>query len=242
MTEEIIKFHGIQWLTITVNYNMANPKSKKVVISKTPNSNKKVLITKDPENYKSLNICWQLSLMDFEFEFGWGNVINRFEFTSKLKEQLLIELASYEDSDFVYNAVDKISPNYFDSTYDFFKKLENIGNIDTKHVLCIITKLKENFFWNELFPKLKNLESLKWNELEIETFGKKGKSKHHWVSTNSIIKEARLRLTELKLDDYQEIFSIRLTGTNRLWGIRIYNYFQLLWFDYDHEICPSLKN
>ncbi|MFI0426702.1 MAG: hypothetical protein ACH34V_07080 [Flavobacterium sp.] len=220
---------------------MALSRTKNVAFNNTPSTSKNVKIAKDPENYKNLNICWQFGLMDFEFQYGWHSIINRFEFTQPLKEELLLELAGIENSDNLYNAIDKIPTVHFNNFHDFFKRIDFIDNINSEHILCVTTKFKESYFWSELFPKLKDLESLKWHELEIQTYGKHGKSKHHWVSTNQIIKEAKERLIELKLDDYTEIFSIRLTGTNRIWGIRNYNYFQLLWFDFDHEICPSSK-
>lgn len=56
-----------------------------------------------------------------------------------------------------------------------------------------------------------------------------------------MISEAQTRLEELKLDDEEELFRFRLDGTARVWGIREGRVFKILWWDPEHEICPSNK-
>jgi hypothetical protein len=213
---------------------------KKLKFNSTPDSLKKVNYIKNPDNYKEYNVCWQFSLMDFDSKFGWQHAVNRVNFSSESKESILLELAELQDSESIYSAIDDIPIRSFNNSKDFFKKLESIDTIKVGHLNCLLGRVKENYFWEELVPKLRNFESVKWKEIEKETFGKKGKSKHHWVTVDKIIKEARERLEYLKLDDYQELYSIRLTGKIRIWGIREFNFFRLLWFDEEHEICPSI--
>ena len=218
-------------------------KNKKVSFSEAPISDKSVKHSKNPDTYKSQPICWQLSLMDFDFQYGWNNVINRINFTQQIKDDILLEIAEDDDNE-LYGIIDKINVSSFKTRGDLFAQLCVLSHVNSKHIVCILSKLKETFFWKEIYPKMKNFESITWQELENQTFFGKGKTKtmHHWVSTARIIKEAKERLKEIKLDDYDEIYSIRLSGTNRVWGIRINNYFRILWFDFDHEICPSMKS
>ena len=82
----------------------------------------------------------------------------------------------------------------------FFGKLKFVDSIKFEDLLFILSTFKKSFFWNELYPKLKDIESKKWWELENEKFGKHGKSKHHWVNVNKIINQKQVKL--LKISPY----------------------------------------
>lgn len=97
-------------------------------------------------------------------------------------------------------------------------------------------------YYKRILDKLKSFEGSNWNELERQSSGPKGKSKHHSVDVLNIIKEAQKRLKELHLDDIDQLFSLRLDGKSRVWGIRELGYLKILWFDPDHEMCPSTKD
>jgi hypothetical protein len=91
--------------------------------------------------------------------------------------------------------------------------------------------------WTELFPKLKNYESMTWAEIERD------KHHNHSVPVDQLISEARRRLEQLKLDDVESLFRFRFSGKERLWGRRDLEVFYLIWWDPEHEICPSpLRN
>ncbi len=94
---------------------------------------------------------------------------------------------------------------------------------------------------SDVLPKLKNRESMTWTEILQETHGKTGKSKNHAVSIAKIIKEANERLTQLKLEDIDELFSLRLQGKHRVWGIREGRILKIIWLDEDHTVYPSLR-
>lgn len=145
-------------------------------------------------------------------------------------------------TDELYGLVDKLNPSDYNNIHDFFDKIKTIKSLSSEEFGCILKILHKNFFWHYLFPKLKDIESKRWSDIEKETHGKKGKSKNHWVDVKDIIKPAQVRLSELNMDDHEQIYSLRLTGTQRIWGIRQQNYFRLLWFDFDHDICPSLRD
>jgi hypothetical protein len=95
---------------------------------------------------------------------------------------------------------------------------------------------RDGALWEELFPKLKAYESMTWGEIY------KDKKRNHSVSVGGIIKAARDRLRELKLDDTDELFRFRLSGAGRVWGIRDGRVFLLLWWDPDHAVWPTGPN
>ncbi len=63
----------------------------------------------------------------------------------------------------------------------------------------------------------------------------------HLVQVDSLCAKAQKRLLELRKDDCDELFSLRFTGCKRIWGIKDGNILWLLWWDPDHEVCPSQK-
>ena len=85
-----------------------------------------------------------------------------------------------------------------------------------------------------LLDKVKWFESMTWRDV------KKGGDSHS-VAIEKLIKPAQDRLQELKLDDIDELFSLRCTGKQRIWGIETGAVLRLLWWDPDHQICPSPK-
>ncbi len=94
-------------------------------------------------------------------------------------------------------------------------------------------EIEKEFFFNKILPKIKNFETMLWNDI----LGRN----NHAVLVSQISREAQVRLEDLKLDDNESLISLRLTGTQRIWGIRIGNILQLLWWDPNHEVCPSEK-
>ncbi|HAT1802334.1 TPA: hypothetical protein I8Z04_000991 [Legionella pneumophila] len=84
-----------------------------------------------------------------------------------------------------------------------------------------------------LTSELKNKESLNWAQLK--------QSGSHNVEKYQLIKDAQERLCMLRLEDLDELFSLRISGKERIWGIRHGNILKIMWWDPDHEICPSHK-
>lgn len=88
-------------------------------------------------------------------------------------------------------------------------------------------------FWTEIYSKLKSFESMNWTQIIH--------SGSHNVKICDFIPEAQKRLDELYLDDLEELFSLRLTGEKRIWGIKNQHILSIIWYDPEHKICPSLK-
>lgn len=92
----------------------------------------------------------------------------------------------------------------------------------------------ERNLWKEIFDKLGDYETLTW--VEAQQTGR-----NHQVAKQDLIGEAQKRLREIGLDDYDHLFSLHLSGLKRVWGIRNKNALQILWWDPEHKICPSIK-
>ncbi len=87
-------------------------------------------------------------------------------------------------------------------------------------------------------------ERLRRNDLGRNHEGnrrKKNRNNNHFENVDEFIKEAQERWIELKLEEYSEAFSLRLTGTHRLYGILEDGTFRVIWYDEDHEIYKSTK-
>ena len=68
-----------------------------------------------------------------------------------------------------------------------------------------------------------------------------GTNGSHPVALNDLDKTARDRLAELNLDDIDHLYSLRLSGTERVWGILDRSILKVLWWDPDHQVCPAAK-
>lgn len=85
--------------------------------------------------------------------------------------------------------------------------------------------------------KLKNFESMTWGEIESKLI-KKGSPQNHFMPVNKIDKKARERLKELHLGDQESLYSLRFSGTERLWGIREAEILYIVWWDHNHSVYP----
>lgn len=92
-------------------------------------------------------------------------------------------------------------------------------------------KIDHNLFFSNILPKIQNFEGMSWHEIL-------GRNSHE-VNIGQLSKNAQKRLADLKLDDFETLVSLRLTGPQRVWGIKIQNVFKILWWDPNHEVCPS---
>ena len=71
-----------------------------------------------------------------------------------------------------------------------------------------------------------------------EFFGRAGIKN---IKIDSLCKEAQNRLIELRFDDLDELWEFRLSGKERIWGTRFGAVIDLIWWDPNHEVCPSKK-
>jgi len=116
------------------------------------------------------------------------------------------------------------------------------SRIDKDHERWGWSKLEAQACW-EMFTSghLANIETMTWREIKSASGGKANGTNSHSIPVDQLSKEAQARLTELKLDDQDSIFSMRLTGTLRIFGFQAGSAFKVLWHDPNHEVCPSQK-
>lgn len=84
-----------------------------------------------------------------------------------------------------------------------------------------------------ILAKLAQVETMTWAEL-LSTGS-------HPISVTDISRAARQHLGELGLEEVEELFSLRLSGRERVWGIRDRHRFKVLWYDPDHTVYPVEK-
>jgi hypothetical protein len=86
--------------------------------------------------------------------------------------------------------------------------------------------------------KLTHFEGRTWGEILVQD-----KKSNHSVEIDQLCSEAKSRLSEIGQDDIDELVSLRLSARERIWGILDQGILTLLWWDPNHNVCPSkLKN
>ena len=83
--------------------------------------------------------------------------------------------------------------------------------------------------------KLVTFESRTWAEILIDA-----KKQNHHIDIDDLCKAAQDRLTELKIL-VDQVVSLRLSGEERVIGLLEGGVFSVLWWDPNHEVCPSKK-
>lgn len=96
-----------------------------------------------------------------------------------------------------------------------------------------------------MFSKLCDFAKLTWRDIERQrTGGRDRHRKHHDIPLSRICPEAQADIARRKLDEEFDdaIFRFRLNGEQRLWGFRRGRVFHVVWWDPEHQVCPSDPN
>lgn len=93
--------------------------------------------------------------------------------------------------------------------------------------------IKKEFLWGLIHERLKNFETM-----TIQGILSSGS---HPVQVSLMIPAAQTRLKEIGLGLQEELFSLRLQGEERIWAIQDHTVLKILWWDPNHEVCPSVK-
>lgn len=88
----------------------------------------------------------------------------------------------------------------------------------------------------QLAKRLGSQEARTWNDIFT-----RDKHNNHANQVEKLAPEARRRLRHLKLDDFDELHSIRLSGAGRLYGVWREGVFYVLWWDRAHLVYPYKK-
>ena len=92
--------------------------------------------------------------------------------------------------------------------------------------------LKLSNIYEEIIPKLISFEQRKWSDIISD------KKHNHWIDCADFSKEAQNRITSIP-QSFDALFSLRLTGTFRLFGFIEDGVYYVIWVDPNHEVCPS---
>jgi hypothetical protein len=84
-----------------------------------------------------------------------------------------------------------------------------------------------------IHSKLALFESMTWVEVNYPNTG------CHPIKVEEICATAQKRLAEIQVLE-EELFSLRLSGKERLWGIRERHILKILWWDPKHEVYPVI--
>lgn len=86
------------------------------------------------------------------------------------------------------------------------------------------------------FDKLVQLEGRTWPDITG-----KGAIGAKRIPLANLCKAAQRRLEQVLVDDTDALWELGLGGKPRLWGLRVGSCFHFLWWDPEHEVCPSAK-
>lgn len=86
----------------------------------------------------------------------------------------------------------------------------------------------EKEFWETIFPKLREFETMTWGDILI-----KAKKQNHSIDLGGLNKVARARLEDLQIEA-EALYSLRLSGNIRLYGFMVGSVYNILWYDKTH--------
>ena len=126
------------------------------------------------------------------------------------------------------------------SSTDFYKPIWRFDWIDRSGDFAFNVD-REDFQCHEVLEKMINYSGMSWQEIKSHTHDD-GKSKHHFLNMESLSKSAIDRVQAKHLEEYSDnIFSFALQNKLRIIGIREKEYFYVVWYDPNHQFCPSAK-
>lgn len=87
---------------------------------------------------------------------------------------------------------------------------------------------------HEIRHKLGGFEGQTWGHIIMRS-----QNNHHFMAVPKICPEAQARLNALHLEDTDALFSLRLSGPERIWGILDNGVLLVLWWDPFHVVYPT---
>ncbi len=83
--------------------------------------------------------------------------------------------------------------------------------------------------------KIKSFESMTWKVLRSNrTFS--------FYPYADLPTECQNALRKIKMDTFDNLWSLHIDGRRRLWGVRVDGFFLALWYDPDHNVYQTEKN
>lgn len=100
---------------------------------------------------------------------------------------------------------------------------------------------RRDFQYKEVLQKLMDYGNMTWGEIDRQQHDR-GKSKHHYLSFDALSEGAKERIKARHFDeDTDAIYSFAFQNLLRIIGIRQGAEFYVVWYDPNHEFCPSTK-
>jgi hypothetical protein len=97
--------------------------------------------------------------------------------------------------------------------------------------------------WHLADEKVLRLVREKLGSFETMTWGELLGDKHKPIPVEHLCPKARARLVDIERDDIPELGELRVGNKPRIWGWLQGDVMHLLWWDPEHEVCPSkLRN
>ena len=89
--------------------------------------------------------------------------------------------------------------------------------------------------FHEIAKKISNYETMTWNDID------RNPKRDHAVDIIDLTSEARKRFEDQlpNFIDEESLYRLRFNSIQRLWGIRRGDIFYIVWWDPQHEACPS---
>ena len=125
------------------------------------------------------------------------------------------------------NSKDKIDTNLNDIDYN--KRKGRIAFSSVCHNKCSISKWQGKEL-TSLIDTFKKIEESKWEDILIDAGLQWKRDKH-----------IAFKLPD-NLPEDVKLHSMRVDGKMRIFGYRAQEYFYIVWFDKNHEVCPEGKN
>lgn len=90
--------------------------------------------------------------------------------------------------------------------------------------------------WISVLGQLQQFETMTWGAIKSAAGGKgegKGTNSHH-INLSKFCKDAQERWAKLRLEQFDEVFSLRLQGKLRIYGIKEGRALKVVWHDPHH--------
>jgi hypothetical protein len=88
----------------------------------------------------------------------------------------------------------------------------------------------------ELRTKLSSFESMTWNEIFVE-----GKKRNHDIPVAKLKCDNARRWMLRNMPDQPTLWTLRLSGAERVWGVFSGGSYQIVFWDPEHKIYPTEK-
>lgn len=98
------------------------------------------------------------------------------------------------------------------------------------------------FAWTELNDPVAHKSVIeKFADFETMDEASLGANGCHFIDVTDLSKAAQDRLVAIKLDDLDQLYSMRISGKVRVHCVHRPRYMRVLWYDPEHNVCPSQK-